>query len=186
MAQPSFTFASPLQTGPTQWHYGFSRFAEVLSDWRPVFQAIVDDWIKSETAQFSTQGAYGFGKQWQPLSDAYAKWKDEHAPGKPLLVLTGSMRNAVLHPTVEMTKTRLVIRVDHNPAGAAIRGKLGGVVASPDTPDRGLLAGWHETGAGRLPARPILAMPQSQVTRWQKTFQSYMVAVTRGEQWTLR
>jgi hypothetical protein len=53
-------------------------------------------WFKARMAeQFGTEGAASGGK-WADLTEAYAKWKDEHYPGRPIGVLTGALRSSMI------------------------------------------------------------------------------------------
>lgn len=53
------------------------------------------EWIQHTIEmQFETEGAYRSGG-WQPLSEDYEIWKRTHAPGRPILVLTGAMQAIV-------------------------------------------------------------------------------------------
>lgn len=53
----------------------------------PVFEAGME-------RQFDAQGA-GVTGRWSPLTDAYARWKAQHFPGKPILERTGALREAL-------------------------------------------------------------------------------------------
>ena len=44
--------------------------------------------------QFAAQG-HGTTGGWMPLSPEYARWKNLHWPGRPILVLTGALREAL-------------------------------------------------------------------------------------------
>lgn len=60
---------------------------------------MVDLIVENVRAQFDTEGAQGAHGLWQPLSDAYGRWKAAHWPGRPILVLTGGMKGAMLNKT---------------------------------------------------------------------------------------
>lgn len=85
--------------------------------------------------QFDAQGAGPIAGSWAPLSVSYAKWKQAHFPGQPTLVRTGALRAALTGP------------------GAGARRDVSG-----DTLSFGTVgipyASFHQTGTGRMPARP--------------------------------
>lgn len=69
---------------------GIARFADGVTDYRPIWPVIEDDFFAQEKAQFETEGAEG-GARWQELSGAYGEWKEAHYPGKPILERTGDL-----------------------------------------------------------------------------------------------
>lgn len=74
------------------------EMAETWSrDMREPLQELMDQLVDSVEAQFDTEGAAAHGARWQPLSDEYGKWKDQHYPGRPILVREGGMRKAMLN-----------------------------------------------------------------------------------------
>lgn len=100
---------------------------DLRSFW-PMLVPLVTSWWRR---QFETQGAFA-GDPWAPLSPTYAVWKASRAPGKPILQLTGAMKQAVSRPHRAQTPTSLTLTVDDE--------KLG----------------HHQEGGGRLPARPVI------------------------------
>jgi phage gpG-like protein len=71
-----------------------ARFADGVSDFRPIWPVISDDFYALEKDQFKSEGAEG-GEQWQELSEAYAGWKEVHYPGKPILQRSGDLYNSL-------------------------------------------------------------------------------------------
>jgi hypothetical protein len=77
--------------------YGDQQVERTLDRWEanvidatPAWDAIVDDFVKIERAQFRTEGRRGSGG-WAPLSPRYARWKATHYPGKPILQREGDL-----------------------------------------------------------------------------------------------
>ena len=68
-----------------------SRFGEGVSDFRPAWRQIRDDFYRVEGEQFATEGGRGPAGGWQPLSLRYGEWKAKNFPGMPLMQLTGWM-----------------------------------------------------------------------------------------------
>jgi hypothetical protein len=157
-------------SGDVLWHYDFSRFAEVVHDWRPAFEKIVADFKAGEIRQFATEGEYGSGG-WPELSPRYAKWKEQHWPGRPILVASGLLRTAATEPRVEMTDQDLVMIIDDAGDYQVYSKRAGGMV----TRHKPAVAGYHQAGAGALPVRKVVQLPAEQVVRWRKIFHSYML-----------
>lgn len=123
---------------------GFDPFALVLESWEsrlddsePVFQKMADQFGKTMTAQFRKQGGHT-GPQWAPLAPGYAKWKQMHFPGKPILQLTGLLRSSLVK----------------RPFGV------------DEVWDKGMVVGtaveyatYHQNGTDKMPARPIIGKP---------------------------
>jgi hypothetical protein len=173
----SFNFKAMTSEAP-QWHNAFSRFADQVMDWSPVFQAIAEDFKKGQIEQFRTEGAYGSGG-WKALSPKYAAWKEQHKPGMPILVFSGLLMKAATNPDVAFTENQLMISIDDAGSYQVFSKRLGRLV----TKHKPAVAGYHQKGAGRLPKRLVIQLPESQKVRWRKIFQSYMVAATRGNPW---
>jgi hypothetical protein len=170
---PRWTF-SPGSSEAPQWDFGFSRFGDALSDWTPVFEEVLKDFKKGEIEQFRSEGSYGSGS-WKRLSGNYAAWKEEQKPGSPILVFSGLLRAAATNPKAQITKDQMLIIIDD--AGSyTVSTKTKGTV----TRHKPAVAGYHQKGAGHLPRRPVIQLPKSQIVRWQKIWQSYMVGATRA------
>jgi phage gpG-like protein len=84
--------------GEVQLDRGIARFADGVSDYRPIWPVIMDDFYAQEKDQFATQGAEG-GDTWQPLSPAYSAWKEVHFPGQPILQRTGDLERSLTSST---------------------------------------------------------------------------------------
>jgi phage gpG-like protein len=80
--------------GEVQMDRGISRFADGVADYRPVWGVIEDDFYALEKDQFKSEGAEG-GEAWQELSPEYAKWKEAHFPGKPILERAGVLETSL-------------------------------------------------------------------------------------------
>jgi phage gpG-like protein len=80
--------------GETQMDRGIVRFADGITDYRPIWPVIEDDFYAQEKAQFKTEGVEG-GLKWQELSPEYAGWKEVRYPGKPILERTGDLERSL-------------------------------------------------------------------------------------------
>lgn len=95
----------------------------------PVFEAAVG-------AQFDAEGEGPVSGDWAALSPSYAEWKAGHAPGSPLLVLSGRMR-AALTSASSPGALRQWDSTNFTYGTAGVQ-----------------YASFHQTGTGRMPARP--------------------------------
>ncbi len=80
--------------GEAQLDRGIGRFADGVSDYRPIWPVIEDDFYAEEKAQFASEGAEG-GERWQELSLEYAGWKEAHYPGQPIMQRTGDLERSL-------------------------------------------------------------------------------------------
>ena len=80
--------------GQMQMDRGIGRFADGVSDYRPIWGVIEDDFYAQEKAQFASQGTEG-GAGWKALSPDYAGWKEAHYPGKLILQRTGDLYSSL-------------------------------------------------------------------------------------------
>jgi len=64
-------------------------------DLRPMLEAVREWWYSWQSAVFAEEGSELLGRKWQPLSHNYAAWKERHFPGRPILELTGALRDAM-------------------------------------------------------------------------------------------
>jgi phage gpG-like protein len=87
--------------GEVQMDRGIARFAEGVSDYRPIWAMVEDDFYALEKRQFETQGAEG-GDAWPELSAQYGAWKAEHFPGKPILERSGDLVRSLTSPNDPM------------------------------------------------------------------------------------
>lgn len=83
--------------GEVQMDRGIARFADGIADYRPIWGVIEDDFYALQKDQFKSEGAEG-GAQWQELSPEYAKWKEKHYPGKPILQRSGDLEASLTNP----------------------------------------------------------------------------------------
>lgn len=116
----------------------FETTALEAEDMTVPLDRFADHLLRQIGEQFTTEGVAG-GTPWQKLSLAYERWKEEHYPGRPILVRTGAMRARALDKRESVRVTPLTMVYE-----------IGG--------EEGDRAYWHQTGAGHLPARPIVAL----------------------------
>lgn len=69
-----------------------SRLREDIADWRPFWrEQFVPALYRQIRESFVLEGANS-GPRWAALSPAYGAWKQRHAPGRGILVLSGALK----------------------------------------------------------------------------------------------
>jgi phage gpG-like protein len=146
--------------GDEQLKRSLSRFGEHAKDLSEPFREIVKDFHKIERRQFETEGSYGSGG-WQPLSPRYAEWKAKKYPGRPIMVLSGLLKESLL---------------GDNPYSVEL--------VTPKSMEVGTVinyAIYHQKGTSKMPARPLIQLTEDDKKRWIKFIQAYLVKQARAE-----
>ena len=150
MAAVRFTFTVE---GETQIDRTLARFHENVTDARPLWEELADKFARAEVRQFNSEGGYGSGG-WPALSPRYAAWKAHHYPGKPILEREGALRKSL---------TKRPFGVEVIEPGFMVVGS--GI-------DYGK---YHQAGAGRLPRRRPVELPESTRRSWIRLIQRFIV-----------
>lgn len=118
--------------------------------------------------QFLTEGSHGLGGRWHELNRDYQAWKDEHYPGRPMLVLSAAMRQAFLvEGERELTDSYLRWGVDTQ--------------TDPETGEKiADRARAHQAGEGHQPQRKIVALRQDDRRAMDRIFVAWFNAVRRS------
>lgn len=145
-----FTFSVE---GETQVDRTLARFADNVGDARPAWEALAAKFARAERRQFATEGAYASGG-WAPLSPKYAAWKERHYPGRPILELTGALKDSL---------TRRPFGVEVIEPGYMVLGS--GI-------DYGK---YHQAGGGRLPRRRPVELTEASRREWVRLIQRFIV-----------
>ncbi len=146
--------------GDVQLERSFSRFADNVKDLSEAFAEITQDFHQVvETKQFESEGAYGSGG-WKPLSDnpegkGYATWKAKNYPSRPLLVLSGLMKESLLGDN-PWSITRI------EPLRLEVGTKIPYAI-------------YHQKGTGKMQARPVIDLTEDDKTRFVKLIQKTLV-----------
>lgn len=141
--------------GQVEMDRGIARFADGVADYRPIWPVIADDFYAQIKAQFATEGAEG-GEKWAELSPEYAKWKEVHFEGKPILQRSGDLMASLTSP---------------NDANAVyIEGRKTLTVGSKVS-----YAIYHQKGTKKMPARPEIQMSENFKRMAMKNVQAYLV-----------
>lgn len=139
--------------GDTQLDRTLARFADNLGDASQLWDALADRFASVEARQFASEGAYASGG-WPALSPAYAAWKARHYPGKPILERTGDLKDSLTSRPfgIEVITPRSMT--------------LGSGVSYHK---------FHQQGAGALPQRRPVELPESERRHWARLMQRFVV-----------
>lgn len=119
----------------------FTRFGTFL------FPRLAEKLEEIEARQFGSQGAAGSSGAWAELSAAYADWKEEHYPGKPILEATGALVEG-------MTSSR-------SPYAKRVWDNASFLFGTSGVP----YASFHQTGTSKMPARAPIDISGPEVER---------------------
>jgi phage gpG-like protein len=116
----------------------FEKAAAGVKDFeRYLFPKLSRVFEAQEERQFAAEGAGPHRGRWLPLTEVYAEWKGQHAPGNPLLVLSGRMKEALTQSSSPFARR----------------------VTSGDTFDFGTqgveYASFHQLGTSKMVDRPL-------------------------------
>lgn len=132
----------------------FNRVEESISDFRPLWPAVAQEFYAIEREQFDTEGAAGASGKWAALSPAYKRWKEINYPGQPIMKLENTLFESLTDPEA---------------LDAIFRPGKDELVIGSKTP---YARRQHQT-------RPLISMSESQKRRLQKAIQRGLVQFTR-------
>lgn len=133
---------------------------EGLSDFTPFWRDYAaPKFFDDVQRNFETEGSYVGG--WKPLNPAYARWKATHYPGKPIL-----QRSERLRRSLEWSGGQV------GPGGVARFSERSAEFGTSVPHGRR-----HQDGAGRLPQRRIIFLPQSAGESYARLLQRYVADV---------
>ena len=139
--------------------------AAKVKDFTPAWNEIRADFYELMAVQF----AIGGRTPWQPLTEQYARWKARVAPGQPIMVLTGAMRDSLTSSSangsvLSMTPMQMEI-------GTATASKRG--YKYPYA---------HQKGLGNNPVRKVIDLPLNTASRWATILNNHvMFTVARND-----
>ena len=148
--------------GEMQLHRALAGRIRAVSDFRPVWAQVYDDYIDMEQAAFAQEGSYEGNPAWAPLSPKYTAWKAKHFPGARILYRSGALFKSLTGGS------------GHIHRSDAFALSMGGAVRVGNWD----LGGLHQTGTRRgMPARKPLLLSRARKSRWVR----FLVAHLRGE-----
>ena len=145
-------------------------FARAAGDMTEPLSEIGSDLHVAVSAQFATEGAQGATGAWAPLSEAYGEWKQARSAAPILVGLSPVDKGTRESPTRPQT---------YEPSGM-MRRQLLDPLATHVTPRRMLyapdsdIAGYHETGTEKMPARPPVDLGATFLHSLDRTFVSWI------------
>lgn len=72
-----------------------NKMSEKIKDMSPIWKEFIDYWQNEIMPGVLTTKGKLMGEQWMKYSDKYRVWKQKHFSGKPMLVLTGKLADAM-------------------------------------------------------------------------------------------
>lgn len=122
----------------------------------------------------ATMGAQGAGA-WAPLSTPYGPWKESKVGGVPMLVgIRPLHKGSREHPTrpesYGVSGSMLRSLLD---AGTALHVSPKRMVYSPTSE----IAGYHEDGTEKMPARPPVALTPAVLHSWDRSFVTWLAGL---------
>lgn len=127
------------------------RAADAAENMIPAWQVLRERFLRMEQRQFASEGAYGSGG-WSPLSPRYGAWKARHYPGQTIL----------------RREDDLYLSLTQGPAVAVLQPSYM-ILGSDD--EKGP---YHQAGAGPLPRRRPVELPEFERREWVKVVQRHL------------
>lgn len=148
-------------SGMNQVTRNLGSIAKGFNDFRPVFEKISDDFRKTQSAVFRSEGNYEGRKGWVSLSLNYRLQKAKLYGGKPILTATGALKTSFTRKggnhISQISSDRLILG-SRDPKG-----------------------GYHQSGTSRMPARPPLTASKTTNRRWVRiAHKEIMDRIRRG------
>lgn len=122
--------------------------------------------------QFTGQGAAGATGRWAPLSEAYAAWKESHVPGLPLLVGIRRTGQKGERPQTYAQSGRMRMELLDPLATHVSAHRL---LYAPTSE----IAGYHETGTSKMPARPPVDLRLTDLRVFDRIFVEWLAAIVK-------
>lgn len=144
--------------GDTQVMRGFSRFGEHVKDLSAAFREIAQDFHKGEAQQFQSAGGYGAGG-WTPLAPSTIERKQRSGYPLDILVRTGELRESLSGRGKGSIETIQPLEMHLGTSSHS--------------------AVFHQRGTSRMPARPVIMLPEEQKTRWHKIIHKFLVQAVK-------
>lgn len=144
--------------GEQVFNRAFNRL-DALSDFRPFWPNVIQEFYLIEAEQFDSEGAAG-GERWTPLSPLYSEYKEQVYPGQPILQAEGDLRASLTDPEA---------------AGAILQPREDELIIGTSVP----YALAHQRGTIRMPRRPPINFSEAQKRRLQKAIQAGLVRFVR-------
>lgn len=132
------------------------RFELGAQNAAPAFDKMGNSLMLAEQRQFKSEGAYG-SAGWAPLSEPYATRKKAAVGNKPILVYSGTLKRGLTHRPFPVE----AIEAQHAVFGTDLD-----------------YAPYLQHGTPKMPARPVIDLPESVRQGWVKILQRWLVTGT--------
>lgn len=129
------------------------RFELGAQNAAPAFDKMGNSLVLAEQKQFKSEGGYG-SAGWAPLSAAYAARKRREVGNKPILVYSGTLKKGLTHRPFPVEAVEAQFAVFGTDLDYAL---------------------YHQHGTPRMPARPVISLPESVRQQWVKILQRWLV-----------
>jgi phage gpG-like protein len=126
----------------------FNRMERNFKNMNPMFDKLADDFREVQKKTFESSGRYNRNVRWQRLSPNYRTWKNQVAPGKPILTLTGALQASFTEQ-----------------GGYHVERRTGNTM---DIGSKHPVGAYHQRGTNKMPAREVINLTQAQAKRWAK------------------
>lgn len=146
--------------GDTFYSRGFDAAAEEVRDLSEPLAAIGELLLRDVFEQFRTEGTFGGGSKWKPLSPAYAEWKRQQVGDQPIMVFSGGLRSAMIaRSAVQVTPRRMVY--------------------DPDVPDWAVRHQTGDPGGSPMPRRRLVELPMTARRDFDRVFATWLNSIRR-------
>lgn len=138
--------------GRVEFERRFDGRIDRLSNLRPFFEQLADDFGDMEREAFRHEGAYEGQPKWEKLDDGYRQWKERHYGVSSILARTGELMGQAVHPARTITDTQLRLLID---VPYAI---------------------YHQEAREPRKRRPVVSLSVARKRRWQRLLRTYLLA----------
>jgi phage gpG-like protein len=140
---------------------GLAVLKSSAEDLTPVWPKILKRIRQQLRYHFAGEGASGRSGKWADLTDKYGTWKAKHFPGRPILELTGRLRESLVDgsaDSIEILNTRFLF------VGSSVP-----------------YAGFLQEGTSRMVRRPPISPTDRDVAEWIAEIHRYFDAeISKG------
>jgi hypothetical protein len=148
--------------GEVQYQRGFEMLSKQARDMTVPLSHIGRRLIEGVGRQFATEGGWS-GNPWTNLSESYGAWKESKVPGLPKLIGIVRTGKPGMRPQTYQRSGRMLAEMI-DPASLHVSPQR--MIYAPTSG----VAGYHEFGTDRMPARPPVELPLTELHEWDRTF----------------
>jgi hypothetical protein len=90
----------------------FIKLIDNVEDMSPVFKEFLNEYKEIIAQNFESRGKIMERERWAQYTPIYLAWKQKHFPGKPMLEITGDLKNAALNFQSQVGQKTLMMKVE--------------------------------------------------------------------------